>query len=236
MQGQATGAGAGAGAGAGVGDVVNSDAVSNTGTEADPVLRPLSPGDFAVYNRLAEKMDYFHNHFRSMWSTLYTACIRDGSSSSQGTEALTERQLIEEGLRLTRYLEAHHSIEETHIFPLLAKKMPQFRAAVNAHNYHEHLRLRRRNNRQSETEEEEAAANCELIQQHRAIHLGMEQFEKYLRDCRSKKEAFSLPVLKEKMDSWGEVLLKHLDQEVEELGAENMRRCWTLEEMVAFPM
>ncbi|KAK1779310.1 hypothetical protein QBC45DRAFT_411789 [Copromyces sp. CBS 386.78] len=197
-------------------------------------------------------MDYFHNHFRSMWSTLYTACIRDGSSSSQGTEALTERQLIEEGLRLTRYLEAHHSIEETYIFPLLAKKMPQFRAAVNAHNYHEHLRLRRHNNRQSETEEEdhqeehradkeeeeeeEAAANCELIQQHRAIHLGMEQFEKYLRDCRSKKEAFSLPVLKEKMDSWGEVLLKHLDQEVEELGAENMRRCWTLEEMVAFPM
>lgn len=178
-----------------------------------------------------------------MWNMLYTACTRNGSS--QGTAELTERQLIEEGLRLTRYLEAHHSIEETYIFPLLAKKMPQFRAAVNAHN---HQHQDRRHHHQSETEEdhqednkeegkeEEEEANCELIQQHRAIHTGMEQFEMYLRDCRSKKEAFSLPVLKEKMDSWGEVLLKHLDQEVEELGAERMRRFWSLEEMATFPM
>ncbi|KAJ4400098.1 hypothetical protein N0V85_005848 [Neurospora sp. IMI 360204] len=225
VQGQATGAGAGPG----VGNAVTSDAVSNAGNMADPVLPPLSPGDFTVYNRLAKQMDYF------------VSCTRNGSS--QGTAELTERQLIEEGLRLTRYLEAHHSIEETYIFPLLAKKMPQFRAAVNAHN---HQHQDRRHHRQSEMEEdhqednkedkEEEEANCELIQQHRAIHTGMEQFEKYLRDCRSKKEAFSLPVLKAKMDSWGEVLLKHLDQEVEELGAERMRRFWSLEEMVTFPI
>lgn len=52
MQDQTTGAGAGVGN-------VNSDVVSNAGTVADPVLPPLSPEDFAVYNRLAEKMDYF---------------------------------------------------------------------------------------------------------------------------------------------------------------------------------
>lgn len=51
----------------------------------------------------------------------------------------------------------------------------------------------------SETEEE-------YIQQHRALHLGIEQFEKGLKNCRSKEEAFNLP------------MLEHLDQEVEELG------------------
>jgi len=45
-----------------------------------------------------------------------------------------------------------------------------------------------------------------------------------------------LRVLREKMDSWGEVLWKHLDQEVETLGAENMRKYWTLEEMRKMPM
>lgn len=176
-----------------------------------------------------------------MWNTLYTACTRDGNSSNSrgtGEPRLTERQLIGEGLRLTRYLEAHHSIEETYIFPLLAKKMPQFRAAVDAHHDHHWHRHRQ----ETETEEDEdhqedmEEANCELIQQHRAIHLGMEQFEKYLRDCRSKKIGFSLSVLKEKMDSWGEVLLKHLNQEVEELAGENMSRFWSREEMMAFPM
>ena len=42
--------------------------------------------------------------------------------------------------------------------------------------------------------------------------------------------------MKEKMDSWGEVLWKHLDQEVETLGAENMRKYWTLDEMKRMPM
>ncbi|KAK3400960.1 hypothetical protein B0T20DRAFT_405646 [Sordaria brevicollis] len=219
----------------GAGNVVTTlDAVSNAGNEAGPMLPPLSPEDFKVYNRLAEQMDYFHNHFRSMWNTLYTACIQD---NSQGPAKLSERQLIEEGLRLARYLEAHHSIEETYIFPLLAEKMPQFRAAVYAHDHHDHHHPRQSRTKQEGLEEDVAeAANCELIQQHRAIHIGMEQFEKYLRDCRSKKAEFSLPVLKEKMDSWGDVLLKHLDQEVEELGAENMRAVWSREEMMRFPM
>ena len=104
--------------------------------------------------------------------------------------------------------------------------MPQFRAAdVGKDNQADN---------KEDKQEPPPPTNCELIQQHRAIHLGMEQFEKYLRDCRGKKIVFSLPVLKEKMDSWGDVLLKHLDQEVEELGAERMRRVWTLEEMGGF--
>jgi hypothetical protein len=38
------------------------------------------------------------------------------------------------------------------------------------------------------------------------------------------------------MDSWGTVLWSHLEQEVKTLGAENMRKYWTIEEMRRMPM
>ena len=77
---------------------------------------------------------------------------------------------------------------------------------------------------------------CELLRQHKEIHDGMDEFAEYLRRCKSRECELELGVLKEKMDSWGEVLFKHLDQEVEELGAEKMRRYWTVAEMRAFPI
>jgi len=64
----------------------------------------------------------------------------------------------------------------------------------------------------------------------------MDEFEKYLEEVRSGERELELSVLKTKMDSWGTVLWTHLDQEVKTLGAENMRRYWTLEEMRRMPM
>ncbi|KHE84665.1 hypothetical protein GE21DRAFT_1092562 [Neurospora crassa] len=49
----------GAGAGLRLGNVVTSDAVSNADNATDRAPPPLSPGDYTVYNRLAERMDYF---------------------------------------------------------------------------------------------------------------------------------------------------------------------------------
>lgn len=77
---------------------------------------------------------------------------------------------------------------------------------------------------------------AELLRQHKEIHKGMDGFEEYLQKCRRGEADFELSVLKQKMDSWGEVLWTHLDQEVKTLGAENMRRYWTLEEMRSMPM
>ena len=77
---------------------------------------------------------------------------------------------------------------------------------------------------------------AELLTQHKEIHQGMDVFEEYLRSCRDGETELELKVLKQKMDSWGEVLWKHLDQEVKTLGADNMRRYWTLEEMKRMPM
>lgn len=96
----------------------------------------------------------------------------------------------------------HHSIEEEHVFPVLAERMPAFRQ------------------------------NVELVQQHWEIHAGLERMERYLRDV---EKEVDFEELKGIMDGFGKVLWDHLDDEVRELGAENMRHYYTLEEMGQFP-
>ena len=97
---------------------------------------------------------------------------------------------------------------------------------------------------------------AELLRQHKEIHKGMDGFEEYLNRCRSGETELELRVLKEKMDCWGEVLWKHLNQEgtygaphfnpkqllnllfssVKTLSADNMRKYWTIDEMRRMPM
>lgn len=125
---------------------------------------------------------------------------------------MTPSQFLNTGLSLVRYLTAHHNIEETYLYPILARKMPSFRAAVSGR------------------------PECTLVKQHRAIHDGMDEFEAYLKACRSGEAKLDLSVLKGKMDAWKEVLFTHLDDEVKELGAENMRRYWTVNEVKAIPV
>lgn len=70
--------------------------------------------------------------------------------------------------------------------------------------------------------------------QHKQIHAGLDRLETYLNECKGGKRDFRLQgegSLKEVMDSFGEVLWTHLDEEVRLLGAENMRRYWTKEEI-----
>ncbi len=75
----------------------------------------------------------------------------------------------------------------------------------------------------------------ELVRQHELIHDGMDQFENYLKKVLRGEEELDMRVLKELMGC-GDVLWMHLDEEVETLGAENMRRYWSLEEMRSMPM
>ncbi|KAL0931072.1 neutrophil cytosol factor 2 protein [Colletotrichum truncatum] len=169
---------------------------------AQPELPPLSPAEFRVYNQMAEKMDYFHNHFRAQWTILH-----DAATSGKRPRNLTLKQFINTGLQFAQHLTAHHGIEERFVFPMLARKMPEFRGG-----------------------------RAELLQQHRQIHKGLDLFEDYLKKCASGETELELSVLLEKMDSWGEVLWTHLDQEVKTLGADNMRKYWTIDEVRNMPM
>jgi len=76
----------------------------------------------------------------------------------------------------------------------------------------------------------------ELLTQHKQIHAGMEKLEAYLGQCRSGEKDLRMEEMKEIMDSFGDVLWCHLGDEVKQLGAENMRKYWTTEELRRMPM
>lgn len=111
------------------------------------------------------------------------------------------RQFLSMGLDFCHHLETHHTIEEHYVFPELAVKMPLFRQRDH------------------------------LLAQHAQIHAGLEGFEKYLSRCRKGETELRMEEMKGLMNSFGKVLWAHLDDEVEQLGAENMRKFWTKEEM-----
>ena len=142
---------------------------------------------------------------------LYSAC-----ENNKLPQRMTPKQFINQGLQFVQHLTAHHGIEETYFFPVLAERMPEFRPAPKGKG--------------SKSGASTAVAE-ELLNQHKQIHAGMDVFEAYLEQCYAGKEELDLATLKAKMDTWGEVLWKHLDQEVKTLGAENVRKYYTLDEI-----
>ncbi|KAF2102946.1 hypothetical protein NA57DRAFT_71930 [Rhizodiscina lignyota] len=164
-------------------------------------LPKLSAMEFSIYNSLAEHMDYFHNNFRSTWNILYKAC-----ETSKRPSNMSLRQFISLGQTFLHHLETHHGIEERHVFPLLATRMPSFKKEM------------------------------ELLTQHKEIHKGMDKMEEYLRACQRGERELRLEELKEIMDSFGTVLWQHLEDEVKQLGAENMRKYWSIDDMRRMPM
>ena len=96
--------------------------------------------------------------------------------------------------------------EEQHIFPVLAQKMPAFRKEL------------------------------ELLTQHKQIHNGLDKFEAYIDDCKAGKRDMRMDELKDIMDSFGTVLWAHLQDEVDQLSVDNMRKYWSLEEVRRLPM
>ncbi|KAJ4301783.1 hypothetical protein N0V90_003877 [Kalmusia sp. IMI 367209] len=169
--------------------------------KAEKPLPKLTPAEFRAYNHMAEHMDYFHNHFRQTWNTLYRAC-----ETNKRPAGMSIRAFLSMAEQFCHQLTFHHTIEEQSIFPVLARKMPAFREEL------------------------------ELLTQHKGIHEGLEKLEEYIGECRSGEKELRMAELKGIMDGFGKVLWAHLDDEVKQLGAENMRKYWTLAEMQRMPM
>lgn len=116
------------------------------------------------------------------------------------------RAFLAVGEQFCHHLTVHHTIEEQHIFPVLAKKMPAFKKEL------------------------------QLLTQHKRIHAGLDRFEEYLGQCRSGERELRMEEMKTVMEGFGQVLWEHLDDEVRELRAENMRKFWSPEEMRRIPI
>ncbi len=76
----------------------------------------------------------------------------------------------------------------------------------------------------------------ELLTQHKQIHNGLDKFEAYIDDCKAGKRDMRMDELKEIMDSFGTVLWAHLQDEVDQLSVDNMRKYWSLDEVRRLPM
>jgi hemerythrin-like domain-containing protein len=71
----------------------------------------------------------------------------------------------------------------------------------------------------------------EMVGQHKEIHKGLDGLREYLEACRRGDEDLELAECGKKLEGWGEVLWKHLEEEERMLGAEEMRRVWSVEEV-----
>ncbi|KAK1235022.1 hypothetical protein PQX77_001764 [Marasmius sp. AFHP31] len=95
----------------------------------------------------------------------------------------------------------HHTIEERHVFPILATKMSEFS------NDSEHLKS------------------------HRGIHDGMDKLQQLVGKWKREPTSYSPEEMRACLDSFRDVLFNHLDQEVADLKGENLKKYWTLEEL-----
>ncbi|KAF2838884.1 hypothetical protein M501DRAFT_935415 [Patellaria atrata CBS 101060] len=131
--------------------------------------------------------------------------LYNACTNNKRPAGMSIRQFLAMGSQFCGQLTMHHDIEEMHIFPHLGRKMPAFRNKGIAK------------------------------EQHKQIHAGLEKLEDYLNKCRSGERELRLDEMKGIMDGFGAVLWKHMDDEVVQLGAENMRKYWTLEELRQIP-
>lgn len=114
---------------------------------------------------------------------------------------------LNEALYLSRSLDMHHRIEEAHIFPLLARRLEQF-----------------------------SPGNSDHVKAHRAIHDGMAKYEAYIHKAQRDPSSYNAKELRDIMDGFEKVLFDHLDQEVEDIGADSLKKAgFKIEELDDFP-
>ncbi|KAI0769706.1 hypothetical protein BD413DRAFT_627612 [Trametes elegans] len=75
----------------------------------------------ARWNRLADAMTHFHDHFKHECTS--TEVLADGSFAKRGMSLPAYLRMTSQ---LARGLTVHHTIEERYIFPILGKRMAMF--------------------------------------------------------------------------------------------------------------
>jgi len=108
--------------------------------------------------------------------------------------------------QFSHHLTVHHTIEEEYIFPILGKRMPAF-ADGDVH-----------------------------IHSHELIHHGLDKLGALVRKWNAEPSTYSPEEMRASLDSWKDVLFSHLDDEVKDLGGENMKKYWKVEELDSIPM
>ncbi|KAF9501524.1 hypothetical protein BDN71DRAFT_1501236 [Pleurotus eryngii] len=101
------------------------------------------------------------------------------------------------------HLTTHHTIEERYIFPTLGKRMPAFADTPDGEHWNSH----------------------------KGIHDGLDALAELLNKYRRDQTTYSPSEMRECLDSFREVLFNHLDQEVQDLRGENLRKYFSMKEI-----
>lgn len=112
---------------------------TNNPTKCDSQITPLQQfvissvrmSNSPSYDRLAEKMIYFHSLLQQKWNVLY-----DSTAAESGE---LDSRIVKSGVQFCRHLEVHHDIEEREWFPILALKMEGFREGEFAKKQHKEI-------------------------------------------------------------------------------------------------
>ncbi|POY74406.1 hypothetical protein BMF94_2600 [Rhodotorula taiwanensis] len=83
---------------------------------------PKTAAERREWDRMSSRMEGFHTYFRMSFKQLFE--LADGSFAQRGLSVKDFMSVAED---FHEHLGFHHGIEERHIFPVLAKRMPQFR-------------------------------------------------------------------------------------------------------------
>ncbi|KAF7315619.1 Hemerythrin domain-containing protein [Mycena indigotica] len=159
--------------------------------------------DEQKWNHISETMLTYHNYFKGEFNNLYE--LADGSWTKRG---MSLSLYLDKARQLNQHLTMHHTIEERHIFPILATKMPQF---------------------STETDDGH-------LESHRGIHQGLDQLATLVSKFKKEPSTYSPDEMRACLDGFREVLFRHLDQEVSDLQGENMKKYWTLKELDLIPI
>ncbi|KAJ7292915.1 hemerythrin HHE cation binding domain-containing protein [Mycena rebaudengoi] len=129
--------------------------------------------------------------------------LADGTFADRG---LSLSRYLQMSTRLNSHLTMHHTIEEAYVFPVLGERMPEFSTKPESSVH---------------------------IDSHKAIHQGMEDLSTLVSKFKKEPATYSPTEMRGCLDGFREVLFNHLDQEVNDLKGENLRKYWTsLEELL----
>ncbi|KAF9062112.1 hypothetical protein BDP27DRAFT_1337037 [Rhodocollybia butyracea] len=115
---------------------------------------------------------------------------------------------LESAKRFNDHLTMHHTIEEAYIFPILGRRMKQF----------------------------STESDGEHLASHKGIHDGLQSLKSLIHKCKADPTSYSPTEMRACLDNFREVLFSHLDQEVQDLQGENLKKYFTLKEVEEIPV
>ncbi|KAF9465054.1 hypothetical protein BDZ94DRAFT_433532 [Collybia nuda] len=148
------------------------------------------------WNHLSNLMNSFHQWFKDEFKRIYESA--DGSFANRG---LSLSQYLSTVTSFNASLTMHHTMEERHVFPILAQGIPKF--ASSTHGGH--------------------------IDSHREIHDGLENLAQKVTKWTEDPTMYSPMEMKISLEALSNVLFSHLDQEVEDIRGDNLKPYFTLD-------